>query len=182
MRHQCIIYKGAPSEHLKSVAATLVQNLHSNKRCMYLNSPAMVAGMRCAISALSVDLDYEVSRGSLLLTSDQSHLRDGHFDVANMLMLLEAGIDEALARGFAGLWASGDMTWEFGGEIEVAKLVEYEELLEDLFTRRADLSGICQYHESTLPVEAVQAGMTSHKTLYINETLSISNRSYRHAS
>ncbi len=39
---------------------------------------------------------------------------DGSFDVPMMLANLEEALDQALRDGYKGLWATGDMTWEFG--------------------------------------------------------------------
>ncbi len=33
-----------------------------------------------------------------------------------MLHKLEDALDQALSDGYKGLWATGDMTWEFGSE------------------------------------------------------------------
>ena len=70
------------------------------------------------------------------------------------------------------------MTWEFGSEKEMGKLLEYEWKLEDLFGRLPGLSGICQYHIDTLPRDAVQKGLLAHQSIFINETLSRLNPHY----
>ena len=54
-----------------------------------------------------------------------------------MLAMLADAINDALAHGYAGLWATGDMTWE--------------------------LSGICQYHRDTLPEDALQVALSKHR-------------------
>src|SRR6476620_6640420 len=151
-RHQCMIYEGSPAKHLRGLAATVVENLKNNKRCFYLNSPTMVAGMRSCLAATGLDLAREVKRGALVLSSDESHLIDGQFDSDRMLTMLEHAIDEALHDGFKGLWATGDMTWEFGNEKNFVKLLDYERGLEELFEKYISLSGVCQYHTDTLPL------------------------------
>ena len=166
------------------------RKLEERHRCLYLDSPPMVAGMRSYLSAAGVDVAREVGKGSLVLSSDQGHLVDGHFDVDLMLRALEDAVQQALTDGYLGLWATGDMTWEFGSRKEFAKLLEYEGKLEDLFRRQPVLSGICQYHAETLPPEAVGQGLLTHPSLFINETLSRVNPHYiparkhyrRHAS
>src|SRR5580704_8929611 len=110
-RHQCLIYEGAPSLHLASLAAAMRQKLEQNYRCLYLNSKPMVAGMRSYLAAAGIDVSREVERGSLILTSEQQHLVDGHFDIDRMMGTLEDGLNQALKDGYAGLWATGDITW-----------------------------------------------------------------------
>ena len=89
-----------------------------------------------------------------------------------MLALLENAIDEALLDGFNGLWATGDMTWEFGNEKNFVKLLDYERGLELLFEKHVSLSGVCQYHTDTLPIGVVEQGLHIHKGIFVNETLS----------
>jgi hypothetical protein len=167
-----MIYEGSPAKHLRGLAAAIVENLKKKKRCLYLNSPTMVAGIRSYLAAAGLDLGRELETGALVLSSDQSHLIDGRFDSDKMLALVENAIDEALRDGFSGLWATGDMTWEFGNEKNFVKLLDYERGLEELFAKHATLSGVCQYHTDTLPIGTVELGLRVHKGVYVNETLS----------
>jgi hypothetical protein len=177
-RHQCLIYEGSPSGNLPVLAGAIRENLAGDYRCMYFDSPPMVAGMRSTLWAAGVDVGREITRGSLLLTSDQSHLDEGHFVVDKMIGTLEQAIRNAVGDGFRGLWAAGDMGWEFGPELNFDSLLEYEWRLEQLFYREPALSGICQYHRDTLPREAVREGLVSHRRIYINQTLSRLNPYY----
>ena len=154
------------------------QKLNERHRCLYLDSPPMVAGMRSYLAAAGVDVVREVGKGSLVLSSDQGHLENGHFDADRMLQALEGAVRTALSDGYQGLWATGDMTWEFGSKKEFGKLLEYEWKLEDLFRRQPCLSGICQYHIDTLPQNVARAGLLTHRSVFINETLSRLNPNF----
>src|ERR1700722_7286144 len=164
-RHQCLIYEGSPSKQLPKMAATIQRKLNEGQRCLYLNSRPMVAGIRSSLAALGVDVAYELARGSLILSSDPVTSPDGSFDVGLMLRKLEDAINQALSDGYEGLWATGDMTWEFGSEKNFTKLMEYERGLEGLFRKRRELSGICQYHRDALPHEAVRKGLLTHRMI-----------------
>ena len=145
---------------------------------MYMNSPAMDAGFRSHLYAAGTDVAREVGRGALVLSSNDDHLVDGHFIVDRMIDMLEAAVDEALADGFSGLFATGDMTWEFGHDKDFSKLVEYEWRLEQLFRKQPALSGICQYHRDLLPREAVREAVVSHGSLFISDTITQLNPHY----
>jgi len=160
------------------LAATIRQKLGEGCRCLYLNSPAMVAGLRSCLAATGIDVGCEVAKARLVLSSEPVTTPDGGFDVDSMLHTLEEALDQALNDGFKGLWAAGDMTWEFGSEKNFAKLMEYEHRLEAIFCRRLELYGICQYHQDTLPREVTQQGLLTHRTIFINETLSRLNPHY----
>jgi hypothetical protein len=147
-------------------------------RCMNINSPAMTAGLRSGLYAAGVDVEREIARGALVLASDYSHMIEGRFDVDRMIDTLATAVQAALADGYAGLFATGDMTWEFGPEKEFTKLLQYEWRLEQLFHKHPALSGICQYHRDLLPREAVREGLVSHGSVFINETISRVNPHY----
>lgn len=170
-RHQCLIYEGAPSKHIGSIAPAIIDKLKMNNRCLYLNSPPMVAGMRSYLSAAGVDVMKEMEKGALILSSDQGHLVNETFDVDRMLTMLRNALKQALADGYEALWATGDMTWEFGNERNLTKLLEYECRLEDLLQKNAAIGGICQYHRDTLPLEVMQIALCTHQTVCINDTL-----------
>jgi hypothetical protein len=171
-RHQCLIYEGAPSAHLNNLAQTLIQRLKANRRCLYLNSAPMVAGMRWHLAAAGLDLKAETERGALILSSNQDHLVEGKFDTGKMLGSLDDAVQQALADGYAGLWAAGDMTWEFGNERNLNKLLDYEHQLENFMQGNPALSGVCLYHRGTLPEHAIQTALVTHPTLYVSATLS----------
>ena len=177
-RHQCMIYAGSPAPHLPSLAALVRQKLNENYRCLYLNSPPMVAGMRSYLFAAGVDVTQEVNNNRLMLSSSTEHLEKRHFDVDRMITMLNEALTHALRDVYQGLWATGDMSWEFGPEKDFSKLLEYEWRLEELFQRNPCLSGICQYHTDTLPHRAVRQGLLTHQSILINHTLSRLNAYY----
>jgi hypothetical protein len=138
----------------------------------------MVAGMRSYLAAAGLDVAAEVAGGALILSSDDGHLIGGRFDVDKMIGMLSEAVDQASGDGYAGLWATGDMTWEFGSEKNFAKLLEYEYRLEELFLRHPKLQGICQYHADTLPADVLETALSTHRAFYVNATLSLLNPYY----
>jgi hypothetical protein len=170
-RNQCLIYKGAPSRQLPALAAIMRQKLNENFQCLYLNSPPMVSGIRSALAALGLDVAKEIAAGHLLLTSERTLAADGTFDAALMINKRGDALDRALEAGYAGLFVAGDMTWEFGTEENLIKLLEYEWELEHLLQARPELCGICQYHYDTLPLEMAPRGLSGHQSIFKNETL-----------
>jgi hypothetical protein len=173
-----MIYDGPPSRTLPALVGLIRRNLDAGMRCMYLNSPAMVAGARSQLYAAGTDVEHEVARGALVLASASDHLVDGRFDIEQMVGMLDAAVDAALADGYAGLFATGDMTWELGPAADFSKLIDYEWCLEQLFIKQPALSGICQYHVDVLPRAAVRDGVVSHAAVFVSDTLTRINPHY----
>lgn len=174
-RHQCLVYEGAPSRQLPALAAAVHNQLNRGYRCLCLNSAPMIAGMRAYLAAANVDVEGALTSGSLVLSSEQQHLVDGHFDPDRLMGTLEETLQQALKDGYAGLWATGDMTWEMGPDRDFSKLLDYEWRLEEFLREHPRLGGICQYHADTLPWQAVREGLLTHRYVFVNETLSLLN-------
>src|SRR5690348_6845792 len=113
-RHKCLIYDGHPSEQLHVVIPFLLDGLQNHWRCLYLGSPEMVRMVDSALTAQGVEAVREVRQGSLILSSDRSHLAQGSFEPQIMIDRLSAMIDSAVQDGFEGLCTAGDMLWELG--------------------------------------------------------------------
>jgi len=177
-RHQCLIYRGAPSEQLASLALMIRKRLAENYRCLYLHSPGMVAGIRAYLMSSGLDVHEAVVMGRLILSSSQDHLVDDAFDPKRMLELLKAAHDEALREGYAGLWASGDMAWEFGPAEDFTKLVEYERALEQFFVANPTMHGVCQYHADALPGDVLMHGLTVHRGIFESQNVARLNPQY----
>jgi len=138
----------------------------------------MVTGIRSYLAAAGVDVAHETEKGNLVLSSDTGHLPNSNFDGERMLTLLEQAVIQASKDGYVGLWATGDMTWECGGEKDFMKILEYEWGLEELFRRQPNLNGVCQYHMDTLPAEISRQALIAHQAIFVNETLSRVNPYY----
>jgi hypothetical protein len=163
---------------MPALAATMRQRLGANYRCLYLNSPAMIAGMSSYLAAQGMDVAHEVAKTSLALSSDQSYLAGRSLDVEEMIATLELAVVQALRDGYQGLWASGDMLWEFGNQRNLQKLLTYERQLEELIRRQPLLCGICQYHGDSLPPEILRLGLLTHRAVFVHEGLSRMNPHY----
>ncbi len=182
-RHHCLIYEGPPSRHLAALSAVIRQKLNENYRCLYLDSQPMVAGMGSYLAAAGVDVAGELATGRLVLSSDRDYLRNGcQFDLERMMQGLSDALDGALDAGLAGLWATGDMTWEFGPDKDFSKLLEYEWRLEEFLRAHPQMGGVCQYHVESLPRKYLRQGVLSHPSIFINQTLSMINPTYRYSN
>lgn len=72
--------------------------LQEDSRCLYLNSPPMVTGLRSYLFAQGVDVPKEIDKGSLVLSSATGHLMSGRFDTDRIFALLNDAMDQALMK------------------------------------------------------------------------------------
>jgi hypothetical protein len=172
-----MIYGGPPSHKLPVLAAMIQRRLDEGYRCLYLNSAPMIAGMRSTLAAQGVNVSAEAAKSRLILSLEPISL-SGHFSSKEMLSKLEESLDQALIDGYKGLWASGDMTWEFAPGNDFSKLLEYELGLEELFRQRKELCGVCQYHNDTLPKEVMRQSLLVHPGIFVSDTLTRINPHY----
>ena len=179
-RHQAFMYHDSPSGQIAMMAPVIKARLEQKHRCLYFDSERMVAGLRSHLAQIGVDVARETAKNSLVFSSQLSHLsEDQTFDVDRMIATLEDTLNQTLRDGYVGLWASGDVAWEFGPKVDFGQLVEYETRLEDFICTHAEISGICQYHAGVLPPAAMQTGHEMHPSFFINETQSRLNPAYR---
>ena len=101
-RHQCIIYAGAPSQKLPTLATVMHRMMTNGYRCLYMNSATMVSGMRSSLAAMGVDVALAIAETRLVVSSEP--VLDGDdFNIEQMLQKLEAELDKALKDGYKGL-------------------------------------------------------------------------------
>jgi predicted HicB family RNase H-like nuclease len=179
-RHQGFMYSGSPSHHIPLIAPVIKARLEQKRRCLYLNSTQMVADLRSHLAQIGVDVVRETEKKSLILDSHLSHLTGNqNFDIDRMLTILEEALNQALLDGYAGLWATGDVAWEFGPKGDFGQLAQYEMRLEKFLCTHAEFSGICQYHASVLPPDVMRTGHELHHSFFINQAQSRLNPDYR---
>lgn len=173
-RHTCLVYDGPPAEHLPVVAPLIADGLREGYRCLYLNDPASVQLASEELERRGVDVAGLVRRGALLLSSERAHLDGGGFEPEPMLKGLEKLIDQAVADGYAGLCATGDMAWELGDGADLTRLLGYEMGLEALFHRKP-LRGICQYRRGSVPARALEDALRTHPRVIVGRGMSRQN-------
>jgi hypothetical protein len=175
--HECLIYDGDPSEQLPIVIPLFVDGLRENWRCLYLGDPASLQMIEAALVERGIDPRRESKRGALVLSSDRSHLQGRAFDPTSMIADLHKSVDRAVADGYEGLCATGDMRWELGDDENFRRLLEYEARLEQVI-REKPLRGICQYRRDDLPASAIRDALLTHRSAHIGDVFAGDNFFY----
>lgn len=87
--------------------------LENNEFCMWVTAEPLDAGLaHRAMAGAITDFDTYVERGQIeIMPHDRWYLRGGHFDAHQVLNGWVSKLEQALARGYAGLRLTGNTFW-----------------------------------------------------------------------
>jgi len=177
--HVCTLYS-TPEEQLQAAVEYIRGGLARGERCLYVCCEHSVEEFRAALKRAGIDVDAEQARGALaLMTKWEGHLKGGSFDPDKMITLLHAAVEDALAEGFNGLCAAGDMSWLLDEAPGSERLAEYEAGLNHFYQTHRAL-GLCQYSRSKLPSATLDHGIATHPYVRIEGPLLLENPFYEH--
>ena len=151
--HVCTLFT-TPEEQLQAAVEYISGGLSRGERCLYICGEHEIPEFREALKKAGINVDSEEQRGALvLLNKHEAHLKGGSFDPDTMISTLGAAVENALAAGFAGLCAAGDMSWLLDEAPGSERVAEYEARLNQFYKTHRAL-GLCQYNRNKLPDEA----------------------------
>jgi hypothetical protein len=169
-QHVCLFYRN-PGEQMAAVVPYIREGLRRRERCLYLANDRTLDEVRAALTTDGIDVRAEERRRALLLRqSGEVYLRSGAFVPEEMVRLLGDAVREALADGFTGLRASGEMTWALGEQPGCDRLIEYEGLLNRFYGTHPAL-GLCQYNVHRFPAAIVHGALRTHQQVLFDGRL-----------
>ena len=175
--HVCTLFS-SPEEQLSAAIEYIQQGLARNERCLYVCGEQTPDEFRAALSSAGIDVAREEARGAIiLLTKETGHLTGGSFSSSRMISMLKNALESALADGFEGLCAAGDMTWLLDEAPGSEELAEYEALLNHFYRSNRAL-GLCQYNRRRLPPAMLDHGIATHPTIRIAGPILVTNPFY----
>ena len=175
--HVCTLFT-TPEEQLAAAVEYIGAGLDRGERCLYVCCEHGEPEFRAALKKAGIDVTFEEERGALvLLTKDEAHLKGGSFDPDKMISMLSAAVRDALAAGFTGLCAAGDMSWLLDEAPGSEKVGEYEVRLNHFYKTHKAL-GLCQYNRNKLPDAALDHGIATHPYIRIEGPILLENPFY----
>jgi MEDS: MEthanogen/methylotroph, DcmR Sensory domain len=175
--HVCTLFT-TPEEQLSAAVEYLSAGLSRGERCLYICCEHSVPEFRIALENAGIDVEAKERRGALvLLTKFDGHLKGGSFDPDRMISTLHAAVEDALAAGFNGLCAAGDMSWLLDEAPGSERLAEYEASLNEFYKSHRAL-GLCQYNRNKLPDAALDHGIATHRYIRMEGPILLENPFY----
>jgi hypothetical protein len=175
--HVCTLFT-TPAEQLEAAVEYINAGLSRGERCLYVCCEHDLPEFGRALEKAGISVELEQQRGALvLLTKEDGHLKGGSFDPDRMISLLHAAVKDALAAGFAGLCAAGDMSWLLDEAPGSERFIEYEARLNDFYKSNRAL-GLCQYNRNKLPDAALDHGIATHRYIRMEGPIMLENPFY----
>ncbi len=132
---------------------------------------AFVAGL----AKRGCDIEPAMKTGQfLLVTTDEAHIRGRHFDPERQLAFWDEAAAAAHRAGFAGLFASGEVTWLARAVSGVDRWLEYE-FRVNFIEQRDSVGFVCLYRERSLPGWVEAELIKSHPLIHRNGQLRASD-------
>jgi PAS domain S-box-containing protein len=142
--HLCCIYE-TEEEHRALVTPFLRKGLELGQKVMYIVDAHTAETILGYLEHDGVDVKQYLEGGQLLiLTQNESYMRNGVFSPDDMINLLRSETEKVLAEGYTALRVTGEMTWALHGLPGSERLIEYETRLNNFFPGSKCLA-ICQY-------------------------------------
>ena len=168
--HLALVYESR-EEQFAAAIPFVEQGLERDERCLYIADENSKAEVLDAMRHADIDVDAALDSGALTLhTKQDTYCRGGTFDPDDMIAFLEAAI-EAAAEEYEALRVTGEMTWIFGDDPEIADLVEYEARLNRLLPEE-DSIALCQYNRERFPPEVLRDIVRTHPHLVYDSAVS----------
>jgi MEDS: MEthanogen/methylotroph, DcmR Sensory domain len=166
-KHICLPYE-TETEKESAVLSLVHEGLARGRRCLFV-------GTRTEYERLGLELEEKgicslraESRGALLfMTREEAYLENGAFDANVVLGRIERFITEALADGFTGLCATGELI-EVSSEDLWRQIVWYEAQVNEHFSR-LPFVGLCRYPRTTIPPHRVQDVLRNHPIAIVRD-------------
>ncbi len=156
------------NSQLDLLADTFGAALCHECRCLFIADHMPSAEFVDHLARRGCDLSGALETGQFQrLTSDQTYTQGGHFDPDRMLGLWCDAIESARADGFAGLCASGDISWPWQGVPGVDRWLEYEHSL-NLLEDRDHAAIICLYDARRVSPGLAHELLKSHPFIHQN--------------
>lgn len=174
--HICSIYRNE-DEQFAPISSFFSEGLERGEKCIYIfdeNTPEVV---REQLMSRMTGSDKTKAHQVGLVSQSDSYTKSGAFDTPAMFALLKEAVDGALAEGYAGVRAAGEMTWVNHSHTPIDTFIDYERGLND-FHANNKVTGICQFHEDKFSPDLLVEMICTHPYLLIYGKLFVNKYFY----
>jgi hypothetical protein len=158
--HLCLPFE-TNSEKLDAVASFLIDGLTQGKRCLFVGTAEELAELGEPLEQAGICTSRALSRRRIVfMTREEAYLSDGGFNGDVVLDRIERHVRDAVADGFTGLYATGELVY-IPADDDWRRIVRYEAQINETFAR-LPLVAMCRYPRSVVPADRVQDVLRTH--------------------
>jgi PAS domain S-box-containing protein len=141
--HICHFYE-TTTDLLETLVPYFKAGLDNNEYCIWVFSEPLTAAETInALRPVVPAIDRHLSNHDIMIVSHRDwYLRGGTFNLQTVLRGWRQQVDEALAKGYAGLRVTDDIVWEEQNECN--NLAEYERAIDDSISELR-MRALCTY-------------------------------------
>lgn len=162
--HICSVYE-TKEEQFSVIVPFIKTGLERGEKCIYVVNDNSAHEVQDAMQAGGVDTDSALKSGALNILNRQEYfLKQGSFEPDWMIQFLKEATDTAKSEGFNALRLTVEMTWFFGVDQGMERLVEFESKISILFSEN-DIVAICQYNRRHFTPEIILNTIHTHPTV-----------------
>lgn len=170
-KHAALI-SARPATWRQVVFPFLAEGVRRGEKCLYLTSlhtPKAIIGL---LAQEGVDMGQAMGQGNFcVLDAAQSYTPQGWFDPGATIARYAKIAEEALASGFTGLRAVGDMAWACYQASHWDRLEEYERRVGPELIDLYPIKAICFYDRALFDRALVSAMEGAHPALWDERSL-----------
>jgi anti-anti-sigma regulatory factor len=160
--HACLTFTD-PDERLDIVATFVLDGLIRSTKVICLTESIAPEQLATELSDRGVPVAEAVPRKQLTIHgSEQSWLAHGGLNAANVIDLLNRGLDEAAQEGYAGLRVTADMCWVNRPMAAADQLPVFEVEVGKLFGD-GRLTAVCQYDREVFDAVTLAFASSTHQ-------------------
>ena len=142
--HLCSIYE-TEQQHRDLLTPFIRLGLERDEKVIYITDFRTSKTVFDYLRDDGLEVEPYLKNGQLvILTSNETYMRQGIFDPESMIALLRTETERALDEGHSALRVTGEMSWALRGLPGSGRLTEYETKLNDFFPGSKCLA-LCQY-------------------------------------
>jgi hypothetical protein len=163
--HVCQFYR-TPADLTDVLIPYFSAGLAGGHSCTWITSHPLTADdAKAALGAAVSDLQRYLATGQLaILSHDAWYVKEGTFDAGRVIDIWADALTSALARGYSGIRAAGNMSWL--GPSQWRDFMAYERTIDGMIAKEP-LTAICSYPLDACGAAEVQEVSGIHPTCLV---------------
>ena len=172
--HLCLIHE-SEQEWVAGILPFLKHGIERKERCACITSMEKAERISKFLANDGEFMENDEKAEKILFYSEiEQYRRGGQFASDRVLSFLRSETEKTIKVGYKTLRMAIDMSWLFGGDIEVEEVINFEIQIHHEFLPKFPCILICQYDRQSLALETTRTVILTHplfvygKKLYKN--------------